>query len=445
MTAVSMVRAPLGTHNAADITTRIFLHKHMSRISVYKNHPHRHELIFKSSTLFFKLILTQHVTVVFTICSKAGAPFYCRFYVCRTVSAACFYRYTTPALPSSSSLASAPVDHEPLPPFQRSREKSLVHTRSAEVEDITDPLLQMRQTLIDDPRAIYLGQELALGTLVGWTRDGRTDCCLRTDNLAAYTSALDSYRKNPDDHDFPLLPEPTLFSVIGRLCSEKFFMQADGNFTGSGQFSTRFADTKLSALIEPPDHPILSKDFKTTMSNLDTLVKSRRTRGYQTVKGLFDIVRGQRKYRIKHSLFTPRSEVDDDVEDYRPAQFTIAHWPINPRHVQAIEQLGEMINTHIVNFLPAFDRDGVLIEPAEYENALRGAIVSVHFTITHWTITGRSGGEGSDTFVLDVQDISVIEPPAPTSTHGRKRVREFMETDPFTVRKKRRVDENKKE
>ncbi|KAJ3557086.1 hypothetical protein NM688_g1662 [Phlebia brevispora] len=348
-----------------------------------------------------------------------------------------------PALPPSSSLASASADRDPLPLSRKSREKPLVRSRRAEAEDITDPLLQICQTLIDDPRAIYLGQELTLGTLVGWTRDGRTDCCLRADDLNTYTSAIDSYRKNPDNCDFPFLPEPTLFSVIGQLCNEKFFMQADGNFTGGGRFSTRFADTKLSALVEAPDIPILAQDFKSTMLNLDTLVKSRRTRGYQTVKGLFDTIRGQRKYRIKHTLFTPRSEVDDDTESLRPAQFTIAHWPVNPKHAQAVEQFHEIIGTHIVNFLPAFDRNGVLIEPAEYENALRGALVSVHFTISHWTITRRSGSEGNDTFTLDIQDISVIQPPAFSPARARKHVREFVESDPFTLRKKRRVDENK--
>ncbi|KAJ3546842.1 hypothetical protein NM688_g5469 [Phlebia brevispora] len=355
----------------------------------------------------------------------------------------------TPAIPSSSVILpvhSAPSSSTDFhPPPQRKPDRLLGSNHMTTADFIADPLLQIRQQLVDDPRAIYLGNEMAITTLVGWVRDGRTDLCVRADDLTSYSVARNVYRKQPDDHLPPVLPEPVLFSVIAQISSNKFFMQADANYTGGGRFSTRFADTKLTALIEPAESLALADDFKMVMSNLDTLVKSKRTRGFQTVKGIFDTVHGQRKFRIKHTLFTPRSEVDEDTESLRPAQFTIARWPINPKHPVAVEEHRELIHTHIVNFLPAFDHNGILIEPTQYESQLSGAIVSLHFTISHWTIAGRSGSDASDTFVLDVKDISVIEPPAATSTGGKKRARPFIESDPFTLHKKRRVDENRNE
>ncbi|KAJ3555224.1 hypothetical protein NM688_g2695 [Phlebia brevispora] len=356
----------------------------------------------------------------------------------------------TPAIPPSSVIPpshpapSSSADFHS-PPSQRKLNGLLASKRTSAADSVADPLLQIRQQLVSDPRAIYLGNEIAITTLVGWVRDGRTDLCVRADDLVSYSEARDAYRKQPDDHLPPVLPESALFSVIAQISNDKFFMQADANYTGGGRFSTHFADTKLTALVEPAESPALTEDFKMVMSNLDTLVKSKRTRSFQTIKGIFDTVHGQRKFRIKHTLFTPRSEVDEDTESLRPAQYTIARWPINPRHPLAVEEHQELIHTHIVNFLPAFDHNGVLIEPTQYERQLSGAIVSLHFTISHWTIAGKSGSDASDTFVLDVEDISVIEPPAATSTGGKKRARQFVENDPFTLHKKRRVDENRNE
>lgn len=184
---------------------------------------------------------------------------------------------------------------------QSTLDRHIVHHHT---ETSPDPFILMRNNLIADPRTIYLGAKSADVTAhIGWVHDGTMERCISVDDLTAFQAKLDAYRNHPDGNH-PTSPESIVFSVIVRLSSNKFFMQPDGNYTGQGQYDKGLADTKLSALAEAPDGAMGSEDFQTALHALDTIVRTRRTRGYQIVKGLFDSSEGKRQIRVKHNLFT---------------------------------------------------------------------------------------------------------------------------------------------
>lgn len=74
-------------------------------------------------------------------------------------------------------------------------------------------------------------------------------------------------------------------------------------------------------------------------------------------------------------------------------------------------ELAAMKDTHVFNILPAYDMDGNLIMPNDYESSLRGALVVVSATLNHYDIRARGSSPASNTFVADIVKIRVLQPP----------------------------------
>jgi hypothetical protein len=112
-----------------------------------------------------------------------------------------------------------------------------------------------------------------------------------------------------------------------------------------------------------------------------------------------------------------------------PHEFTIAGW--HAVHDAAKDTLLNMQTTHKVIPLPAYDMHGNLIRPEDYRKHLQGAIVQVHFTMTHWHIRAHGDKSACDSYTADVYSMRVLVPPAPVGpvTPRRKRV---LRKDPMT-------------
>lgn len=74
-----------------------------------------------------------------------------------------------------------------------------------------------------------------------------------------------------------------------------------------------------------------------------------------------------------------------------------------------------MKETHTFNPLPAYDIDGNLILPKDYDRRLRCATVALSFTVRHYAISyrGSDSSAGTDMYVADVVKIRVLKAPAP--------------------------------
>ena len=94
------------------------------------------------------------------------------------------------------------------------------------------------------------------------------------------------------------------------------------------------------------------------------------------------------------------------------------------------KELLTVLNMHIVNPIPAYDMHGYLIPPNLYRSHLAGAVVELHFELTHWLMKGRNGEVSCDTYAADIVVIRVLVLPKPMLVTPRKR-KVFDKLDPF--------------
>lgn len=96
-------------------------------------------------------------------------------------------------------------------------------------------------------------------------------------------------------------------------------------------------------------------------------------------------------------------------------------WPTStPEAAEALEVAAE---THRVKPLPAYDLNGVLIEPQYYTKRLDGATVILRFELTHHLIGRGKEKPPVDTFSARVVQIRIILPPpgaAPATPQKKK-------------------------
>ena len=105
-----------------------------------------------------------------------------------------------------------------------------------------------------------------------------------------------------------------------------------------------------------------------------------------------------------------------------PEEFRLENWPC--LHEAGRDAIQEMIETHRVLPIPAYDANSRLIVPAQYPRALKDAVVIVHFSLKHWAI------DSVDTYVADIVNVRVVIPPN-LSELNSPRKRKIAVTDPF--------------
>jgi hypothetical protein len=97
----------------------------------------------------------------------------------------------------------------------------------------------------------------------------------------------------------------------------------------------------------------------------------------------------------------------------------LANWPVI--HPEAEEARQDMLTSHRVIALPAYDIRGDLIQPKHYKDALAGALVRINFKLSHWYINAHGGKDAFHSFVADVTAIRVlVEPTMNKMTTKRK-------------------------
>jgi hypothetical protein len=96
----------------------------------------------------------------------------------------------------------------------------------------------------------------------------------------------------------------------------------------------------------------------------------------------------------------------------------------------AHEELVNMLNTHSVNPIPAYDMHGHLIHPLSYHSQLSGAVIELYFELSHWSMRGQNGEPSCDTFAADMVAIHVLVLPKPTLVTLHK-CKVYDKMDPF--------------
>ncbi|THH11173.1 hypothetical protein EW146_g8136 [Bondarzewia mesenterica] len=267
----------------------------------------------------------------------------------------------------------------------------------------------------------YLGDR-SLQDKVMWVRDGNRDLLIRK---PAADVVLDDSGVPPGGHDLADL------SAVGVVSASDFWMTADGGYRGPSPFCSCLANVKPSLVLETPDSTPYNVDFTETIRNLLWLQEQKSTPGFGR-RGLL-LGKDLNQFKICHVLFellvVRPSDADFLCKDL-PPEFEIRRWPVSS--IAARAELPAIVNTHCVIPIPVYDMYRTLVSPNLYQSHLVGALVEVHFTITHWSIgpkCDQSSGGAADTYMADVVSIRVIAPPKPQVRMPRKRTTAMK--DPF--------------
>ena len=106
------------------------------------------------------------------------------------------------------------------------------------------------------------------------------------------------------------------------------------------------------------------------------------------------------------------------------SEFDMASWPVSDC---CKDHLHELVSSHNIQPLPAYDENHNLISPSQYESKLKGALVEVHMAIYHHHIKSSK----RDIFNAVLRELIVLAPPAalPTSPFKRRRLKEGPSTE----------------
>lgn len=81
-------------------------------------------------------------------------------------------------------------------------------------------------------------------------------------------------------------------------------------------------------------------------------------------------------------------------------------------------------HTHVPVPIPAFDKEGNQIMPADWNSKLRGADVIVKFTVSHQWLGKTATRERTDNYYADIVEIRLLREPRPPPTSPLKRGRD---------------------
>lgn len=278
----------------------------------------------------------------------------------------------------------------------------------------------------------YLG-DTTITANFEWVREGRGHvlvCVPPTQNddpptATGHDTSVDD--KDVDSGTSPAAPlTPPLCAVLSaivRVDQEDFWLTPDGGYQGPNGVWKEFLDVKPScALANPGVEPVMS-DFPVTLHMLQSFTQRCVTPGFSSGKSFFSSdEHGPTRFKLRHNLFERiEADVDGEVSSQSTTStaasdpFSFELWPLTKERTRA-ELLG-LKASHRILPLPAYDLAGDLIRPSAYRRSLQGAIVEVHFTLSHWGIAGAK----RDVYGGVIQLIRVLVPPTPTSVTTRKR------------------------
>lgn len=118
-------------------------------------------------------------------------------------------------------------------------------------------------------------------------------------------------------------------------------------------------------------------------------------------------------------------------------------WPTSTP--EAAEALAAAAETHQVNPLPAYDQNGVLLEPQYYGKRLDGATVIARFGLTHHLIRKGKDKRAVDTFSARIVQLRIILPPpgaGPATPRKKKVLLHDIYFGSFTPTKRGRDDKD---
>lgn len=89
-------------------------------------------------------------------------------------------------------------------------------------------------------------------------------------------------------------------------------------------------------------------------------------------------------------------------------EFETGSWPVQSQYADA---LAAIVDTHSVQLLPVYRANDKFVLPEHVPDAIKGALVEIHFTVKHYTI---SKGSRHDVFSGIMEQIIIIQTAPPS-------------------------------
>ncbi|KIK13779.1 hypothetical protein PISMIDRAFT_688404 [Pisolithus microcarpus 441] len=237
-------------------------------------------------------------------------------------------------------------------------------------------------------------------------------------------------------------PEPAVLRAIVRIDSDDFWLTADGGYLGPNTVWKEIADVKPSCTVTDPGLDPITSDYNVVIHVLQDLTQKCVTAGYSSGTSFFSTKdTGAIRFKLRHTLFESLDAADTDGEEdsSTPSDtavseaFSFERWPLTKEKNRA--ELLSLKSTHCILPLPAYDLENHIIRPGSYCRVLQGAIVEVHFTLSHWAIAAVK----RDVYGGDIERICLLVPPTHTATTKKRRIPFLLETDVTPPKKSAKV------
>ncbi|KAI6041949.1 hypothetical protein EDC04DRAFT_2892453 [Pisolithus marmoratus] len=235
---------------------------------------------------------------------------------------------------------------------------------------------------------LYLGDS-AIATRLEWVRQDRGHVLSYIPHEVSHANAptapagsVDTGTAEGDgsaESDLSPPPSAAVLSAIVRIDRDDFWLTSDGGYRGPNTFWREILDVKPSCTVSEPGLEPVNLDFVSLES------------------GVVD---------------------SDDIPGSATSStdsFSFELWPLTKEKYRG--ELLALKSTHRILPLPAYDLTGDLIRPSAYRRCLQGALVEVHFTLSHWPIASLK----RDVYGAQIQLIRLLAPPVVTPTTGKKR------------------------
>ncbi|KAI5990489.1 hypothetical protein EDD15DRAFT_2198069 [Pisolithus albus] len=171
-------------------------------------------------------------------------------------------------------------------------------------------------------------------------------------------------------------------------------------------------------------HPSLEPvrtDFTVIFQNLCQITQKCVTSGYTAGRSFFTWSNQiPTQFKLCHQLFELLQGDGDHNSIPNPDSlsedaFTFEQWPLTQERHCA--ELLTLKSTHHLLPVPAYDLEGNLLKTSTYCRNLQGALVEIHFTLSHWGIAGVK----RDIYRGEIELIQLLEPPPTSSAAVQKR------------------------
>lgn len=212
-------------------------------------------------------------------------------------------------------------------------------------------------------------------------------------------------------------PERVILSAIGCIDHDDFWLMADGGYHRPTAVCREILDVKPSCALTTPGLEPVRSDFATVLHNLHQITEQCVTPGYAAGKSFFTGDDSNTTcFKLRHQLFEALQD-DGDHDDAPDADdpYSFERWPLTRERNRA--ELLNLKNSHRILLIPAYDLAGDLLKPSTYCRYLQGALVQIHFSLTHWGIAGIK----RDVYGGEIETIRLLEPPLGSSSPDRKR------------------------